>query len=66
MKLTAVFLFLLSLQAHFEQDNSFDFQKYIRRALDKDFGVVVGIRLWKLIFNDQYNSLNPKFVNFFA
>ncbi|KAJ6333470.1 hypothetical protein OIU77_009357 [Salix suchowensis] len=33
------------VMAHFEQDNSFDFQKYIRRALDKDFGVVAGIRL---------------------
>jgi mlo protein len=44
MRLTGVFLFLLFLQAHFDQDNSFDFQKYIRRALDKDFGVLVGIR----------------------
>ncbi|KAF9672396.1 hypothetical protein SADUNF_Sadunf11G0037400 [Salix dunnii] len=31
------------VMAHFEQDNSFDFQKYIRRALDKDFGVLLDL-----------------------
>ncbi|KAF2305171.1 hypothetical protein GH714_002739 [Hevea brasiliensis] len=32
------------ITAHFEQGTNFDFQKYIKRALEKDFGVVVGIR----------------------
>ncbi|MBA0811975.1 hypothetical protein Gohar_025984 [Gossypium harknessii] len=32
-------------QAHFSEGSNFDFQKYIKRALVKDFGVVVGIRL---------------------
>ncbi|KAJ6396826.1 hypothetical protein OIU77_021784 [Salix suchowensis] len=32
------------IMAHFDQDSNFDFHKFIRRALDKDFGVVVGIR----------------------
>jgi methylphosphotriester-DNA--protein-cysteine methyltransferase len=40
---TGVFC-LLFVQAHFDQDNNFDFHRYIRRALDKDFGVMVGIR----------------------
>ncbi|KAJ6367783.1 hypothetical protein OIU78_000363 [Salix suchowensis] len=31
------------IMAHFDQDNNFDFHKCIRRALDKDFGVVVGM-----------------------
>ncbi|KAL0003797.1 hypothetical protein SO802_011358 [Lithocarpus litseifolius] len=33
-----------SISAHFTEGTNFDFQKYIRRALEKDFGVVVGIR----------------------
>ncbi|MBA0627795.1 hypothetical protein Godav_022603 [Gossypium davidsonii] len=33
------------ITAHFSEGSNFDFQKYIKRALVKDFGVVVGIRL---------------------
>ncbi|XVF25736.1 hypothetical protein REPUB_Repub13aG0239400 [Reevesia pubescens] len=39
------------ITAHFAEGSNFDFQKYIKRALEKDFGVVVGIRLWIWIFS---------------
>ncbi|GMY37433.1 MLO-like protein 12 [Fagus crenata] len=39
------------IMAHFAQGSNFDFQKYIRRALEKDFGVVVGISWWIWIFS---------------
>lgn len=32
------------LQAHFGEGSNFDFQKFIKRALEEDFGVVVGTR----------------------
>ncbi|XP_042067427.1 uncharacterized protein LOC121810751 [Salvia splendens] len=32
------------ITAHFSEGNSFDFQKYIERALEKDFEVAVGMR----------------------
>ncbi|XP_062161594.1 MLO-like protein 12 isoform X2 [Alnus glutinosa] len=38
------------ITAHFAEGSNFDFQKYIRRALEKDFGVVVGISWWIWIF----------------
>ncbi|KAF5188191.1 Mlo-like protein [Thalictrum thalictroides] len=34
------------ITAHFAETSKFDFQKFIRRALDKDFKVVVGMSLW--------------------
>ncbi|XVF40426.1 hypothetical protein PTKIN_Ptkin01aG0112500 [Pterospermum kingtungense] len=39
------------ITAHFAEGSNFDFQKYIKRALEKDFGVVVGISLWIWIFS---------------
>ncbi|KAG7962393.1 hypothetical protein I3843_09G064500 [Carya illinoinensis] len=38
------------VMAHFAEGSNFDFQKYIRKALEKDFGVVVGISWWIWIF----------------
>ncbi|KAH1217937.1 MLO-like protein 6 [Glycine max] len=32
------------IMAHFSEESNFDFQKYIERALENDFGVVVGLR----------------------
>ncbi|XP_015874636.2 MLO-like protein 6 [Ziziphus jujuba] len=34
------------ITAHFAEGSDFDFQKYIKRALEKDFGVVVGVSWW--------------------
>ncbi|PIA29502.1 hypothetical protein AQUCO_05900015v1 [Aquilegia coerulea] len=36
----------VDVNAHFAETSKFDFQKFIRRALDKDFQVVVGMSLW--------------------
>ncbi|KAJ4839702.1 hypothetical protein Tsubulata_012682 [Turnera subulata] len=36
--------------AHFEERSNFDFHKYIKRALDRDFKKVVGISYWIWIF----------------
>lgn len=33
-----------NLKTHLSEGSKFDFQKYIERALEKDFGVVVGMR----------------------
>ncbi|KAF8029546.1 hypothetical protein BT93_E2075 [Corymbia citriodora subsp. variegata] len=38
------------ITAHLSEGSTFDFQKYIKRALEKDFGVVVGISFWIWIF----------------
>ncbi|KAA8519736.1 hypothetical protein F0562_013992 [Nyssa sinensis] len=47
------------IMAHFGADGSnFDFQKYIKRALEKDFGVVVGINLWIWMFSVLFIFLN--------
>ncbi|XP_012091678.1 MLO-like protein 12 [Jatropha curcas] len=46
------------ITAHFEQGRNFDFQKYIKRALEKDFGVVVGISFWIWIFSVFYIFFN--------
>ncbi|KAH6773661.1 hypothetical protein C2S52_003435 [Perilla frutescens var. hirtella] len=39
------------ITAHFAEGNNFDFQKYLKRALEKDFEVVVGMRLWIWVFS---------------
>ncbi|CAL1388497.1 unnamed protein product [Linum trigynum] len=39
------------IMAHFEQEIDFHFQKFIKRALESDFRVVVGKRLWILTFS---------------
>ncbi|KAF5742310.1 Seven transmembrane MLO family protein [Tripterygium wilfordii] len=39
------------IMAHFAEGSNFDFQKYIKRALEKDFGVVVGISFWVWVFS---------------
>uniref|UniRef100_A0A6N2KYM4 MLO-like protein n=1 Tax=Salix viminalis TaxID=40686 RepID=A0A6N2KYM4_SALVM len=52
--------------AHFDQDNNFDFHKFIRRALDKDFGVVVGISFWIWMFAVSFIFFNAqKFYNYY-
>ncbi|KAI3498738.1 hypothetical protein L1887_34519 [Cichorium endivia] len=39
------------LTAHFDEGTTFDFQKYLRKALEKDFGVVVGVSPWIWVFS---------------
>ncbi|KAJ6416654.1 hypothetical protein OIU84_002509 [Salix udensis] len=57
---------VLRWPAHFEQDNNFDFQKYIRRALDKDFGVVMGISFWIWMFSISFIFFNAqKFYSYY-
>ncbi|XP_050213261.1 MLO-like protein 12 isoform X2 [Mercurialis annua] len=46
------------VMAHFTQGSNFDFQKYIKRALEIDFGVVVGISVWIWIFSVFYIFFN--------
>ncbi|XP_021294038.1 MLO-like protein 12 isoform X1 [Herrania umbratica] len=46
------------ITAHFAEGSTFDFQKYIKRALEKDFGVVVGISLWIWIFSMLFIFFN--------
>ncbi len=38
-------MLLLNLQAHLAPNSKFDFHKYIKRSMEDDFKVVVGIRL---------------------
>ncbi|CAL9006162.1 unnamed protein product, partial [Prunus brigantina] len=38
-------------KAHFAEGSHFNFQKYIRRILEKDFGVVMGISWWIWLFS---------------
>uniref|UniRef100_A0A7N0UHF2 MLO-like protein n=1 Tax=Kalanchoe fedtschenkoi TaxID=63787 RepID=A0A7N0UHF2_KALFE len=40
--------------AHFTKGSNYDFQKFITRTLENDFGVVVGIRFWNWIFSILY------------
>ncbi|XP_060195303.1 MLO-like protein 12 [Lycium barbarum] len=47
-----------SCRAHFAEGTEFDFQKYIRRALDKDFKVVVGISPWIWTFSVLFIFFN--------
>ncbi|KAG4182881.1 hypothetical protein ERO13_A09G073900v2 [Gossypium hirsutum] len=46
------------ITAHFSEGSTFDFQKYIKRTLEKDFGVVVGISLWVWILSMLFIFLN--------
>ncbi|XXG66786.1 hypothetical protein AAC387_Pa06g0288 [Persea americana] len=39
------------ITAHISEGSKFDFQKFLSRALDKDFEVVVGISLWIWVFS---------------
>lgn len=39
------------IMAHFDEETTFDFQKYLRKALEKDFGVVVGVSPWIWVFS---------------
>ncbi|OAY26250.1 MLO-like protein 6 isoform X2 [Manihot esculenta] len=48
------------VMAHFEQGTNFDFQNYIERALEKDFGVVVGISFWIWVFSVFYIFFNAQ------
>ncbi|XP_057949009.1 MLO-like protein 12 [Malania oleifera] len=38
------------IMAHFAEGSNYNFQKYIKRALERDFHVVVGISWWVWIF----------------
>ncbi|KAK4740625.1 hypothetical protein SAY87_024213 [Trapa incisa] len=38
------------ITVHLSEGSNFDFQKYIKRALEEDFGVVVGMSLWVWMF----------------
>lgn len=52
--------------AHFAEGSNFDFQKYLRRALERDYGVVVGISFWIWIFSVVFIFLNAHvFYNYF-
>ncbi|XP_027111824.1 MLO-like protein 6 [Coffea arabica] len=44
--------------AHCKEKSSFDFQKYLRRALEKDFGVVIGMSLCIWIFSVLFIFFN--------
>ncbi|XP_028078559.1 MLO-like protein 12 isoform X2 [Camellia sinensis] len=46
------------IMAHFAEGSHFDFQKYLKRVLEKDFGVVVGISFWIWIFSVVFIFLN--------
>ncbi|KAF3451420.1 hypothetical protein FNV43_RR07515 [Rhamnella rubrinervis] len=46
------------ITAHFAEGSTFDFQKYIKRALEKDFGVVVGVSWWIWIFSVAFIFFN--------
>ncbi|TKY71762.1 MLO protein 6 [Spatholobus suberectus] len=46
------------ITAHFAEGSNFDFQKYIKRALEKDFGVIMGISWWIWIFSVLYIFFN--------
>ncbi|KAK9089075.1 hypothetical protein Scep_028157 [Stephania cephalantha] len=44
--------------AHFAEDSKFDFQKFLKRALDNDFQVIVGMDLWVWIFSVLFIFFN--------
>ncbi|XP_027338137.1 MLO-like protein 6 [Abrus precatorius] len=46
------------ITAHFAEGSNFDFPKYIKRALEKDFEVIVGISWWIWIFSVLYIFFN--------
>lgn len=46
------------IMAHVAEGSNYDFQKYIRRALEKDFGVVVGISVWMWMFSVLFIFFN--------
>ncbi|XP_038689727.1 MLO-like protein 12 isoform X2 [Tripterygium wilfordii] len=51
------------IMAHFEEGINFDFQKFIERALEKDFGVVVGISFWIWLFSMFFIFFNAEVFN---
>ncbi|KAK4399165.1 MLO-like protein 12 [Sesamum angolense] len=46
------------ITAHFAEGSNFDFQKYLKRAFEKEFEVVVGMRLWIWIFSVLFIFFN--------
>ncbi|KAK9267383.1 hypothetical protein L1049_009808 [Liquidambar formosana] len=46
------------IMAHFAEGSNYDFQKYIKRALERDFGVVVGISFWTWMFSVLFIFFN--------
>ncbi|KAG9447768.1 hypothetical protein H6P81_013896 [Aristolochia fimbriata] len=54
------------IAAHFSAGSKFDFQKFLRRALDEDFSKVVGMSLWIWMFSVLFIFLNAhKFYSYF-
>nr|DAD21087.1 TPA_asm: hypothetical protein HUJ06_022550 [Nelumbo nucifera] len=54
------------IMAHFSEGSEFDFQKFLRRAVDEDFQVVVGISFWMWIFSMFFIFFNAYgFYNYF-
>ncbi|XP_034673918.1 MLO-like protein 12 [Vitis riparia] len=48
------------IMAHFAEGSNYDFQKYIKRALEKDFGVVVGGSFWVWSFSMLFVFFNAQ------
>ncbi|KAK1556579.1 hypothetical protein Q3G72_030544 [Acer saccharum] len=48
------------IMAHFAEGSNFDFQKYIKRALEKDFKTVVGISAWIWLFSVLFIFFNAQ------
>ncbi|KAL3519834.1 hypothetical protein ACH5RR_017983 [Cinchona calisaya] len=46
------------VMAHGKEKSKFNFEKYLRRALEKDFGVVIGMSLWIWIFSVLFIFFN--------
>lgn len=46
------------IMKHFTEESDFNFQKFLRRAMEKDFGVVVGMNLWIWIFSVLFIFFN--------
>ena len=54
-RLTRTIKFLLTWQAHLAPNSKFDFHKYIKRSMEDDFKVVVGIRLISLSHSHSHS-----------
>ncbi|XP_077251359.1 MLO-like protein 12 isoform X2 [Tasmannia lanceolata] len=54
------------ITAHFAEGSKFDFRSFIRRALEEDFQVVVGISFWIWVFSILFIFFNAHgFYNYF-
>ncbi|KAL5772337.1 hypothetical protein ACOSQ2_012261 [Xanthoceras sorbifolium] len=48
------------IMAHLTEASNFDFQKYLKRALEKDFKMVVGISVWIWLFSVLFIVFNAQ------